>query len=88
MAATSSSRSSPASTSAAAKDLAAQLAASQSTTIYVDADLNDADAAALLQADPPLHVEYDAVRDKWAIRAASPDEVVSEPVPASEPASK
>ena len=60
--------------SSTATDLAQQLATSQSATIYVDAELNEADAAALLTADPPLHVEHDAVRNLWAVRLATADE--------------
>lgn len=58
-------------------DLAQQLAASQSSTIYVDVELTDADAAAMLSAEPPLHVERDAVRNLWAVRAATEDEVLA-----------
>jgi len=56
-------------------ELAQQLASSQSATIFVDADLNDADAAAMLTAVPPLHVEHDVVRGLWAVRKATDDEV-------------
>jgi hypothetical protein len=64
----------PATTGSSPDDLAVQLAAAQTTTIYVDADLKNA-AAALLGADPPLHAEHDAVRDKWAVRKATDDEI-------------
>jgi hypothetical protein len=57
-------------------DLAQQLESSQSATIYVDLpDLDDAGAEALLEGDPPLHVEHDAVRNLWAVRKATEDEV-------------
>jgi hypothetical protein len=59
-----------------AADLATQLADSLSTTIYVDIPgLTDIGAAAYLHGDPPLHVEHDAVRDLWAVRLATPEEV-------------
>jgi hypothetical protein len=58
------------------KALAALLAESQSSTIYIDIEgLDDAGAAAMLSGDPPLHVEKDLVRDKWAVRKATPEEV-------------
>jgi|SRR6516162_2770646 len=62
--------------SPSAQDLADQLATSQSSTIYVDApEMTDDAAATLLLGDPPLHVEHDAVRDKWAVRKATDQEV-------------
>jgi hypothetical protein len=65
-----------ATTHASTTALAEHLAASQSATIYVDLpDLDDAGAAAMLSADPPLHVEKDAVRDLWAVRAATQSEI-------------
>jgi|SRR5215471_7988187 len=60
---------------AAAKELAELLANSQTTTIYLDADLNDSDAASLLASDPPLHAEFDQVRQQWAVRRATDEEV-------------
>ena len=71
----SSTTSSTTTTSSASSELADLLANSHSSTIYVDAELSDADAAALLTADPPIHAEHDAVRDKWAIRKATDEEV-------------
>ena len=58
-------------------ELADLLATSASTTIYVDAEFNDQDAAALLSGTPPLHAEYDVVRGQWAVRHATDDEVFS-----------
>lgn len=56
--------------------LATQLEASSSSTIYLDIEgLDEAGAQAMLLADPPLHVEFDAVRGQWAVRAATPEEV-------------
>ena len=71
----SSTASSTTTASSASSELADLLANSHSSTIYVDAELSDADAAALLSGDPPLHAEHDAVRDKWAIRKATDEEV-------------
>jgi hypothetical protein len=49
---------------------------SQSSVIYVDIPgCDDAKAKAMLTGDPPLHVEHDAVRDKWAVRKATDEEV-------------
>ncbi|HYX00496.1 MAG TPA: hypothetical protein VE963_00325 [Reyranella sp.] len=67
--------SSPAASSSACAELSDLLAASQSATIYVDAELNDKDAASLLECDPPLHAEHDVVRNQWAIRKATAEEV-------------
>jgi hypothetical protein len=75
----------PTSAKTTSADLAEQLSNSHSTTIYVDADFNDADAAALLKADPPLRAEFDVVRGLWAIRRATDDEVLVVAPPA-EPA--
>ena len=61
--------------------LAEALATSQSSTIYVDLDITDSAAAAMLHADPPLHVEHDAVRDMWAVRRATDDEVAEAATP-------
>jgi len=58
-----------------ASDLAEQLDAALTTTIYVDADLSDEQAADLLTADPPLKVEFDQVRQQWAVRRATTEEV-------------
>ena len=71
----SSASSTAATTSSAASELADLLANSQSSTIYLDADMSEDDAAALLLGDPPLHAEHDAVRDKWAVRKATDEEV-------------
>jgi hypothetical protein len=68
----------PSSSKAAAsanKEFADLLANSQTSTIYVDADLNDKDAASLLLGDPPLFVEFDHVRQQWAVRKATEQEV-------------
>jgi len=65
------------SSAAAAKELADLLANSQTTTIYLDADMTDADAAALLTSDPALHAEFDQVRQQWAVRHATDDEALS-----------
>jgi|SRR5215469_990957 len=61
--------------SSASSELADLLANSQSATVYVDAELNDKDAASLLLGDPPLHAEFDQVRQQWAVRKATDDEV-------------
>jgi len=59
-----------------AEDLAVQLDNSQSSVIYVDLPgCDDKQAAAMLTGDPPLHVEQDAVRGKWAVRKATDEEV-------------
>jgi hypothetical protein len=56
--------------------LAAQLEASDSATVYTEVPgLDEAGAEALLGADPPLHVEWDAVRGMWAVRLATEDEI-------------
>ena len=78
---TTTTKSSTSSTSSA--DLAQQLASAQSSIIYVDLDLNDADAAAMLTGDPPLHVEHDDVRGLWAVRKATDDEVAQAKAAAS-----
>jgi hypothetical protein len=58
------------------KALAHELEQSESSTIYVDLPgMDDKQAEAMLAGDPPLHVEHDAVRDKWAVRKASDSEV-------------
>jgi hypothetical protein len=72
--------------SSISKGLAEQLAESQSATIYVEVEgLDDAGAAALISGDPPLHVEKDLVRDLWAVRKAT-DEEVAEAAAAAESA--
>jgi len=58
-----------------ASDLAEQLDAALTTTIYVDADLTDEQAADLLAAAPPLKVEFDQVRQLWSVRRATDEEV-------------
>jgi len=66
--------------------LAAQLAASDSATIYLEIEGIDAYAAEdMMLADPPLHVEWDDVRALWAVRAPSASEV-EEAVNAAQPA--
>jgi hypothetical protein len=56
--------------------LAAQLEESDSATIYTEVPgLDEAGAKALLGGDPPLHVEFDQVRQLWAVRLATPEEV-------------
>jgi hypothetical protein len=65
--------------------LAAQLEHSDSATIYVDIDgMTQADADTLLLAEPPLHAEFDLVRQKWAVRLASPDEAAEAHAAASD----
>jgi len=72
----SSTASSAAPTAPTAADVAALLAASGSTTVYVDLPaLTDTVAAAMLTGDPALHIEKDVVRDKWAVRKATVEEV-------------
>jgi hypothetical protein len=69
--------------------LAAQLGASDSATIYVEvAGLDAAGAEAMLTADPPLHVEWDHVRQKWAVRNATADEAAEAQASADEVATK
>ena|SRR5215831_19313250 len=68
-------------------DLAEQLDESHSATIFVDLDLNDADAKAMLTADPPLHVEHDDVRGLWAVRRATEDEAAAAKAASRTPAS-
>ena len=59
-----------------AEDLSLQLDNSPSSVIYVDIPgCDDKQAAALLLGKPPLHVEHDAVRNLWAVRKATPEEV-------------
>jgi len=66
----------PAPAAAEAAGLAALLADSQSATLYVDLpDMTDKRAATLLLADPALHVEFDHVRQLWAVRAAYDTEI-------------
>ena len=71
---TRSSSASSTTTSSVATELADLLGNSQSTTIYVDAELSEDAAAALLTGDPPLHAEFDQVRGQWAVRKATDDE--------------
>ena len=75
--------------------LARELDNSQSAVIYVDIPgMDPKQAEAMLTGEPPLHVEHDAVRDKWAVRKATDQEVADakaaqeaeaapEPTPAS-----
>ena len=64
------------SSSITAKDLSVQLDNSQSSVIYVDIPgCTDQQAADYLFEKPPLHVEHDAVRNLWAVRKATPEEV-------------
>ena len=59
-----------------ADDIALELDNSQSSVIYVDIPgCDDKQAAAMLLGKPPLHVEHDAVRNLWAVRKATPEEV-------------
>ena len=59
-----------------ADDIALELDNSQSSVIYVDIPgMTDDGTAAMLTGEPPLHVEHDAVRDKWAVRKATAEEV-------------
>jgi len=67
-----------------ASDLAEQLDAALTTTIYVDADLTDDQAADLLTGDPPLKVEFDQVRQLWSVRRATAEEVAEAEVASSE----
>jgi len=56
--------------------LAHELEQSDSAVIYVDIPgMDDKQAQAMLLGDPALHVEHDAVRDKWAVRTATTEEV-------------
>jgi hypothetical protein len=56
-----------------------QLAHSESSTIYVDVPGAQAEAnepqAEVLEGDPALHVVFDEVRQKLAVRKATPEEV-------------
>jgi hypothetical protein len=59
-----------------ADDIALELDNSQSSVIYVDIPgMTDDGTAAMLTGEPALHVEHDAVRDKWAVRKATAEEV-------------
>ena len=59
-----------------ADDISLQLDNSQSSVIYIDIPgMTDEGTAAMLTGEPPLHVEHDAVRDKWAVRKATAEEV-------------
>ena len=61
-----------------ADDIALTLDNSQSSVIYVDIPgMDDQQAEAMLTGEPALHVEHDAVRDKWAVRKATDDEVAT-----------
>ena len=71
------------SSSSACAEFTDLLASSQSATVYVDAEMNDKDAAALLGCDPPLHAEHDAVRNQWAVRKATDEEVAEAQVAAT-----
>jgi len=69
-----------------AEELALQLDNSQSSVVYVDMPgMDDTKAAAMLLGKPPLHVEHDAVRDKWAVRKATDDEVAEAQAAAEAP---
>jgi hypothetical protein len=69
--------------------LARELDNSQSAVIYVDIPgMDDTQAAAMLTADPPLHVEFDEVRQKWAVRKATDEEVAEAKAAAEPPADK
>jgi len=58
-----------------AETLAAQLNNSGSATIYVDIAGISQDVQVLHDADPPLHVEFDQVRQLFAVRKATDEEV-------------
>ena len=61
-----------------ADDIALELDNSQSSVIYVDIPgMDDQQAEAMLTGEPALHVEHDAVRDRWAVRKATDDEVAA-----------
>jgi hypothetical protein len=70
----------PASTGSA---LAEQLAGSQSTTIYVGGEYSDDDVTNLLITEPHLWLEFDEVRQLWAVSLAS-EQQVAEATPAEE----
>jgi len=58
-----------------AETLAAQLNNSGSATIYVDIAGISQDVQVLADSDPPLHVEFDQVRQLYAVRKATDEEV-------------
>jgi hypothetical protein len=59
-----------------ADDISLQLDNSQSSVIYIDIPgMTDEGTAAMLTGEPPLHVEWDHVRQKWAVRKANDEEV-------------
>jgi hypothetical protein len=69
--------------------LAARLETSDSAIVYVDIDgLTEASAPEMLLAEPALHVEFDQVRQQWAVRYATPDEVAEAQAAADEGAPK
>jgi hypothetical protein len=69
--------------------LAARLETSDSATVYVDIDgMTQAGADELLLAEPALHAEFDEVRQQWAIRYATDDEVAQAQAAADESAPK
>ena len=69
--------------------LAARLENSDSATIYVDIEgLTEASAPEMLLAEPALHVEFDQVRQQWAVRYATVDEVAEAQTAADEGAPK
>jgi len=69
--------------------LAARLENSDSATVYVDIEgLTDASAQDLLLAEPALHVEFDQVRQLWAVRYATLDEVAEAQATGGEPPPK
>ena len=58
-----------------AEEIAATLNNSGSATVYVDISGICQDTTVLAGTDPPLHVEFDQVRQLYAVRKASADEV-------------
>jgi len=69
--------------------LAARLENSDSAIVYVDIEgLTDASAPEMLLAEPALHVEFDQVRQQWAVRYATPDEIAEAQAAADEAAPK
>jgi len=70
-----------------ADEIAAQLNNSGSATIYVDIAGISQDVQILADSDPPLHVEFDVVRQLYAVRRATDDEVAEATTDTSESAS-
>ena len=69
--------------------LVAALEHSDSAVVYVDIDgMTDAGAAELLLAEPALYLEFDQVRQKWAVRYATSDEAADAQAASDETAPK